>query len=188
MKQAVIAAVVALILGLAIGWFAGRSLLEREWSNPVVVLEGKDIRKASVDGGDPIPAIGTRLVRPVPLRRARTAAASLFAADAVKAKVVSFGNGDDGAELHVVLENRAGCTLSEVSGVAYAYDAWGRPARANKGGENYVAFAATKLAIADGSATESISEPLKSPELASIGFGQIDAWTCKEGKSWKRTL
>jgi hypothetical protein len=187
MKKPVViaAAVVALVLVFAAGWYLGRAALERAWSNPVATISADDVRKASVEGADPTPKEGTRVVKNLPLKRMRAFMSELLAKDPVVMDVGSFGRDDEGHSINLQLENRGTCKVTRVAGVVYGFDAWGRPARINKGGESYVAFNIDKLAI-DKGATGLASAPLKDAGIASIAVAQVDEVTCEGGAVWKR--
>ena len=58
----------------------------------------------------------------------------------VVSNVAAVGANEDGFELHVVVENNAQVHGDVAHGVAYGFDAFGKPAPLNKGGENFVAF------------------------------------------------
>jgi hypothetical protein len=178
-----------LLLGLILGFVVGRAILERQWSNPVTTIRPRDYERSSRDGADPTPAVGTRILTPLPLRRLRAVAAELIGKANLRIDLTSFGNGEDGASLHLMMKNNASCTITTYEGVAYAYDAHGRPTKANLAGENYISFASSTLeakpAIAPGE--KFIHEQkLKHPETASLGLAYIDRYTCADGTVWHR--
>ncbi|MFT3774836.1 MAG: hypothetical protein QM820_56530 [Minicystis sp.] len=176
---------VAVALAFLAGWFAGRSALQRDWSNPVVTLTPEDVKRASVEGADPTPAAGTRILRALPLRRLREVAKSFTEKDPVVSKVGSWGRNDDKFELHLWLENRGDCKATRVAGVAYGYHARGKPAAVNKAGENYLAFD-VKDAKIDPKTSGQISVPVKDATTASLAMAHVDLVECEGGKSWKR--
>lgn len=185
MRRTLAAAAVALLVGLALGWFFGRAHLERQWSNPVGVVTGGEHQRASVEGADPTPAEGARIVKArLPLKRMRAFLASYTGGDPVISRVGAVGRGDDGGELHLVVQNQGDCRVKSLSGVAYAYDAWGRAVPINKGGETYLAFATAEGIDPGGKAQ--LSFPLHQPGTASLAVAHVDEVVCDGGKAWKR--
>jgi hypothetical protein len=183
-KTALIAAI-ALVLGVILGFFAGRSMLERQWSSPFVTVSASDAKSSSSEGADPTPKEGSSVMIPLPLGRARLVAKAATAKDPLVMTVGAVGRGDEGAELHLVLDNRGKCNITGFEGTAYAYDAWGKPAKANKGGEDYVAFSAKDQHIAPGESTLFV-EKLKYPDTASLAVAMVDKVSCADGTTWKR--
>ncbi len=183
---------VALIAGIAIGFLVGRALLEAQWSNPVGVVSPADHHRSSAaKDADPTPPQGTRLLARLPLRRMRQEADRLRANDPLKVTLTSFGNGETGGELHLMMRNEARCKVTAYSGVAYAYDARGRPAKANAAGESYVAFrsdaaSSGNVLIAPGGGKHVHAQPLHHTETASLGVALVDAYTCDDGSTWAR--
>lgn len=178
------AALLALMIGSAIGFVAGRSILERQWSTPPRTLTQADETRSSANGADPSPKANTRVLGAMPIGRARLALAAMTVGDPAIATVASIGAGNDGFELHVVIENRGRCKISSVSGVAYGFNARGRPTAANKNGEQYVAFTAD-LAIEPGKKAMA-SQTLHHGAEATLSIAHIDATTCSDGPPWKR--
>ena len=174
-------------LGLAAGYFIGRASLERQWSQPFVLTS-----RAQMSSGaeaNPVPQDGARLLRPMPLARARQVMQTFTQTDPLVMTVGAVGNGDEGAELHLVLQHRPGklpCDINTYSGVAYGFDAWGRPAAMNQKGENFVAFSGTQVALKEGD-KQLHSSPLKHVETASLAVAQIDQVTCATGERWARS-
>lgn len=185
MVKTIFIAVACLILGLLIGFFAGRKLLENQWSKPFVTVTPQDVDRSKSDDADPTPAAGSHILRPIPLRKAREAMAEFTKTDPITVRVTSFGNGEGGAELHVVVDNHASCTVVALRGVAYGYDAYGRAQKANKGGENYVAFE-LKGATIKPAGSEIVNQTLRFPDTASLGVAQIDYYLCDNGSTWSR--
>jgi hypothetical protein len=169
----------------AAGWYAGRWWLEREWTNPVVVVSPADEKRASIEGADPTPAAGTRILRPLPLRRMREAIKKFVAQDPVVMTVGDFGRDDEKAELALRLENRGDCKAVRVAGVAYGYHARGAAVPVNKGGESYLAFD-VKDANIDPKSAGQISMPVKNVGVASLAVAHVDLVECEGGKTWKR--
>lgn len=189
MNKTILAALGALALGLLIGFFVGRWLLERSWRQPQMLLSPDEQHRLAGDDADPVPPANTRILRPMPLERARQAWREIVKSDPVRSPVAAVGNGADGAELHVDLLNNGKCTVTSVSGVAYTYDAWGVPSKSNKHGENFVAFSAgtgeDKLEIEPGK-HYLVAQRLRYPETASLAIAQIDSVACKDGAPWQR--
>ncbi len=175
---------VVLVVGLTVGWFAGRWQLERQWSEPVILGED-DVRRSSEGDADPTPAAGTRVLAAMPIQRARAALRALVADDPVRVPVGSVGRSDGEMFLHVTLVNHGTCAVREVEGVAYGFDAWGRPARLNRAGEHYVAFHATDLDLAPGGSAFQ-EYPLHHPDIGSIALAQVERVGCADGTSWSR--
>lgn len=184
-KTAILAVLVALFLGLAVGFFVGRWMLERSWRQPQMLLSPDEQKRLAADGADPVPPAGTKVLRSMPLERARMAAREITENDPLVMAVGAVGNGDEGAELHLELENKGKCTVTAYSGVAYSFDAWGNPVKLNKSGENFVAFTADKTEIEPGK-HHLHSQKLRYPETASLVVAQVDSVSCKDGAPWKR--
>jgi hypothetical protein len=72
-KQTILVGVAALVIGLVIGIFVGRALLEREWSQPAVLqrLSQADASRSTGKDADPVPAVGSLVLGKAPLARAR---------------------------------------------------------------------------------------------------------------------
>lgn len=180
-----IAAAVALVVGLVIGYVLGRNAAERQWSQPYAQISSEAEKAASsAKDADPTPPAGTKVLTPMPMGRARLALAELTKQDPAVAPVASFGADDEGFELHVVVENKGKCTIKELSGVAYAFDPRGHAAKANAGGETYVAFT-HKGEIAPGK-KETVAAKLKNASEATLALAQIDRTTCADGTTWAR--
>ena len=182
MRKIVMAAGVGLIVGLGVGYFVGRALLERAWAQPIVTLTSADEQRAA-DGADPTPKAGTKILRAMPIQRARQAMKAFTANDPVVAQLAAAGSGEKGTELHVVVENRSGCAVTEMSGVAYGFDAYGHPATINKS-EVYVAFSSD--AGVEPGKTATIRQPLHYAKLATNAIAQVDHATCSNGTTWRR--
>ncbi len=185
MTKTILAAAIALVVGLAIGFLVGRWMLERSWRQPQLMLSPDESTRLARDDADPVPPGGTKILRPMPLERTRLAAKEITKNDPLVLAVGSVGNGDEGAELHLELENRTTCTVTSFSGVAYGFDAWGEPQKLNVHGENFVAFNTDKIAIEPGKHYQH-AQKLRYPETASLVVAQIDQLGCKDGPGWKR--
>jgi hypothetical protein len=177
--------VLALAVGLAIGWLAGRWQLERSWAEPPTVLSEADVSRASAGDADPTPPAGTPVMAAMPLQRSRHALHELVATDPVRVRIGAIGRSDGEMFLHVTLHNHGTCTVREAEGVAYGFDASGHSARVNRGGEHYVAFHATDLDLAPGAETNEESS-LHHVGTASIVLAQVDRVTCTDGTTWAR--
>lgn len=185
MTKTIIAAAVALLVGLAIGFFVGRWMLERSWRQPQMLLSPAESTRLAKDDADPVPPAGTKVLRKMPLERARLAAKDITKNDPLVLAVGSVGNGDEGAELHLELENKGKCTVTSFSGVAYGFDAWGAPQKVNVHGEHFVAFGGDKIEIEPGKHYLH-AQKLRYPDTASLVVAQVDQFSCKDGPGWKR--
>ena len=188
MRKLIAVGVLGLSLGLFIGIFLGRWLLEREWSQPQVLqrLSAADAQRSSGKDADPSPQVGALVLGGAPLARARLILATLTQRDPVVLSVGDVGNSDEGNELHLDLKNRGKCAVTSLSGTAYGYDAYGKPARMNKGGEHYVAFRAQDVSDLGPNQTHSLSLLLHHVESASLALAQVDHVTCSDGTQWAR--
>ena len=186
MRRSNVIAFVLLVLGLIVGWFAGRWSLESQWSQPILVITPDDARRSAEGDANPTPATGTRVLRAMPLQRSRLALRPFVNADPVFSSIGSVGRGSQGEmELNVTLRNRGRCAVTAVDGVAYGFDAWGQSAKLNRAGEYYMAFHSGGLDIAPG-ATAQQSFAIKHADVASIVLAQVDRVTCADGTNWAR--
>ena len=189
MRNLILVAIACLVVGGAIGFFVGRSLLEREWSQPAVLqrLSAADAQR-SKSGKDAalIPKEGSLVLGKAPLSRARMVVADITKNDPVVMKVGDVGNGDDGLVLNLDLKNRGKCAVTSLSGTAYGYDAYGKPARMNAGGEHYVAFNEEKIEDLGPDQEHSLSVNLHYAETASLAVAHVDQVTCADGTKWAR--
>ena len=96
----------------------------------------------------------------------------------------SFGQGNEGVELHVTVENKGKCTINGGTGVAYGFDPRGRSAAANKHQEHYVAFKIEKP-IEPGK-KDVVSAKMRYADDSTLALAQVDTTTCTDGTSWKR--
>lgn len=182
MLKTVLVVAIALVLGLILGFVLGRFTLERQWSQPYTQVAPGTEQKAA--GHNPSPKAGTKVLKPMPIGKARAALKTMTAKDLVVSSVAAVGAGEDGVELHVVVENNGKCTVTALSGVAYGFDAFGKPSPLLKGGENFVAFE-LKTPLEPGKKT-TVAEPLKDVEDATLAVAQIDKTTCSDGTTWAR--
>jgi hypothetical protein len=182
MMKTILIAAIALVLGLIIGFLTGRFTLERSWSQPYSEVSGATEQKNA--GLNPSPKAGTKVLKAMPIARSRAALEPLTAKDPVFSKVAAVGAGDDGVELHVVVENRGTCTVTSLSGVAYGFDPHGKPSPLLKSGEHFVAFESTTPLEPGKKLT--VSEALKDVSDATLALAQIDKTTCADGTSWTR--
>lgn len=182
MMKTILFAAIALVLGLIIGFVIGRFTLERQWSQPYTQVTPGTEKKS--EKHNPSPKAGTKVLKPMPIGKSRAAIAGLTAKDPVFSTVSAVGANEEGVELHVVVENRGTCTVTSLSGVAYGFDPWGKPAPLLKSGDNFVAFE-LKTPLEPGKKA-TVSEPLKDVEDATLAVAHIDRTTCSDGTSWAR--
>lgn len=182
-RKLVIVAAVALLVGGLVGFFAGRALLERKWSQPYAALSPADATRYA-DGGDPAPRAGTQIVNAMPIGKAREALQALTATDPAVVTVGSVGSGDTELELHVTVENRGRCKITGASGVAYGFTPTGKPAPTNRHGEHFAAFKVEEP-IEPGKHVVA-SQKLRFADKATLAIAQIDATECADGTTWKR--
>lgn len=188
MRKVVLVGGACLALGLLIGWYAGRFMLERYWTQPLVLqrLAASDVASSSGPGADPTPPVGTLVLRPTPLERARMVLAELTRQDPLVMTLGDVGTGNEESQLNLELKNRGKCAVSGFSGVAYGFDAYGRPSRMNKGGEHYVAFSEQNVAGLLPATTHLLSMKLHNNDTASLAVAHIDRVTCADGTRWSR--
>lgn len=183
MVKTILFAAIALVLGLILGFVLGRTTLERQWSHPYTqVAPGTQNNKS--EGGNPTPKVGTKILKPMPIARSRLALKAMTDKDPVVSNVAAVGAGDEGTELHVVVENRGACTVTSLAGVAYGFDAWGKPSALNKGGETFVAFESKSPVEPGKRATVALT--LKDVDDATLAIAHVDHTTCSDGTSWTR--
>ena len=89
-------ALLALMIGSAIGFVAGRTSLERQWSTPPRTLTQKPTRRAHPRTARTTPKANTRVLGAMPIGRARLALAAMTVGDPAIATVASIGAGNDG--------------------------------------------------------------------------------------------
>lgn len=185
MTRLVVVAACTAAVGIAAGWYAGRASLEKQWSTGAQPLTESDVKRYSGDDADPVPKAGTLILPAKPFTKANHENTELTANDAVRVRIAAVGNGDDGAELHVDVENHAKCTLTEVGGVAYGFDATGKSMPLNKHGEHFVAFAVNEQKIEPDAHTV-LAQKLRYPETASLAVARVDSYACADGTRWAR--
>lgn len=184
-RRALVFAVVGLAIGAVVGYYVGRWALNREWSRVSEIVSDKQHKLSSVEGAEPTPAIGVRVLRPLPLRKARAALETITASDPLVLTVGSVGRSGDDIDLHVTLKNRGSCKITGYEGVAYGYDAWGRPSKLNKAGEHYVALHGKDREIEPGKSSQE-EMALHNVDNASLALVHIDKVTCADGPGWSR--
>ena len=182
MMKTILVAAIALILGLVIGFLAGRFTLQRSWSQPYTQVTPSTVMKS--EGHNPSPKAGTKVLKPMPIGKSRAALEPMAAKDPVFSNVAAVGANEEGVELHVVVENRGTCTVTSLTGVAYGFDAFGKPAPLLKGGENFVAFE-SKAPLEPGKKL-TVAEVLKDVDDATLSVAHVDRTTCADGTSWTR--
>ncbi len=188
MRKLILVGGLCLAVGLLLGIFLGRWLLEREWSQPQVLerLSAADAQRSTGKDADPVPKVGSLLLRPAPVARARMVVAEVTKSDPLVLSVGDVGNTDNGLELHLDLKNRGKCTVTSFSGTAYGYDSYGKPAHLNKGGENYVAFSEDNVSDLGPNQTHSLAMLLHHADYASLAVAHVDQVTCSDGTKWAR--
>lgn len=181
--KTVLFAAIALVLGLILGFVLGRFTLERQWSQPYTqVAPGSQSNKS--ESANPAPKVGTKILKSMPIGRSRVALKRMTEKDPVVSNVAAVGAGEDGVEMHVVVENRGACTVTSLGGVAYGFDAFGKPSALNKGGETFVAFE-SKAPVEPGKHA-TVALPLKDVDDATLAVAHVDRTTCSDGTSWAR--
>jgi hypothetical protein len=188
LRKVVVVGCVCLIAGVLIGWYSGRFMLERYWTQPLVLkrLAEADVQRSSAPGADPSPPVGAVVLGPAPLARARMVLAEITAQDPVVMTLGDVGTGNEGSQLNLELKNRAKCAVVELSGVAYGYDAYGQASRMNQGGEHYVAFSEKNVTGLAPASTHVLSLKLHHSETASLVLAQVDRMACSDGTRWSR--
>ena len=88
--------------------------------------------------------------------------------------------------LNLDLKNRGKCAVTALAGTAYGYDAYGRPAQMNAGGEYYVAFNEEKIEDLGPDQVHSLSVNLAHAQYASLAVAHVDEVTCADGTKWAR--
>ena len=180
-----LAAAGALIVGLVLGFFIGRAMLESKWSQPYAVVTPAEATKYASEDADPTAPAGTKILGRMPLGKARIAIAQLTKNDVASvAYGTSFGQGNEGVELHVTIENKGKCTINGGTGVAYGYDAHGKSAAANKHKEHYVGFKIEKP-IEPGK-KDVLAAKMRYADESTIALAHLETTTCTDGTSWKR--
>ncbi len=182
MMKSILIGAIALVIGLIIGFLTGRFTMERTWSQPYSQVTPSTVEKTA--GHNPSPQAGTKVLKPMPIAKSREVLKSLAEKDPVFSNVAAVGANESGVELHVTVENRGACTVTALSGVAYGFDAAGRPAPLLKGGENYVAFE-SKAPLEPGKKMI-VAEELKDVADATLALAHVDHTTCADGTSWTR--
>ena len=188
MRKLILVGSACLAVGLLLGVLLGRFLLEREWSQPSVLkrVSAADAQRSTGKDADPSPQVGSLLLGPAPLARARMVLAEVTRADPLVLAVGDVGNSDEGNELHLDLKNRGKCAVKSFAGTAYGYDAYGKPSAMNKGGEYYVAFAEDNVTDLAPNETHSLSLLLHHVSIASLAVAHVDQVTCTDGTKWAR--
>lgn len=188
MRKLIVVGVGCLILGLALGILVGRWHLERQWSQPAVLQRQSEAasQRSSGKDADAAPKVGALVLGPAPLARTRMVLAEITKGDPVVMSVGDVGNGDEGLELHLDLKNRGQCAVKSLSGTAYGFDAYGKPARMNKGGEHYVAFSEDDVKGLGPNEEHSLSLKLRHADIASLAVAHVDNVVCTDGTKWAR--
>lgn len=182
MFKTILFTAIALVIGLILGFVIGRTTLERQWSQPYSQVAPGTEQKSR--GGNPCPKAGTKVLKPMPIGKSRAALVPMTEKDPVFSTVSAVGANEEGVELHVVVENRGKCTVTSLSGVAYGFDALGKPSALIKGGEHFVAFE-SKVPLEPGK-KQTVAEVLKDIDDATLAVAHVDRTTCADGTSWTR--
>lgn len=187
----IFAAGIALLVGLLIGFFVGRATLEAKWSNPVGVISPAEFQKSSTaKDADPTPPAGQKRLAALPLVRMRQEAQKFTEKDPFKVSLTSWGGGEDGYELHLMMKNDTPCKITSYSGIAYGYTSRGRPAKVNAAGESYLAFrsdaTSDKFEPIEKGAKYIHAQVVHHSDVAAIGVAHVDAYTCEDGTKWAR--
>src|SRR6187551_866226 len=108
MRKLILVGGACLAVGLLLGIFLGRFLLEREWSQPNVLqrVSAADAQRSTGKDADPSPQQGSLLLGPAPISRARMVLAEITQADPLVLIVGDVGNSDEGNELHLSKKSR----------------------------------------------------------------------------------
>ena len=188
MRKLVLIGVACLVVGLLLGILIGRAMMEREWSQPAVLqrVSAADAARSTGKDADPTPKVGSLLLGPAPLARARMVLTELVKSDPVVAGVADVADVVDGNVLNVDFLNRGKCNVTAFSGTAYGYDAYGKPSAMNKGGEYYVAFSADNISDFAPNHAHSLAMPLHNVDIASMAIAQVNEVTCSDGSKWAR--
>ena len=176
--------VLTLAVGGILGYVVGRRRLEQEWQNPLTKVDRQAV-DAITAAADSAPALGSTVLKPLPLRRARQVLTKFVANDPLSVSLVSFGNGNQGSELHLVIDSRARCNVVALRGVAYGYSATGVAQSVNGSSAHFVQFEAKGITLAAGG-YELVTQPLHSTSISSIGVAHVDYYRCEDGGSWTR--
>jgi hypothetical protein len=183
MMKTILFAAIALVLGLIIGFLVGRVTLERQWSQPYTQVSPATEKK-NEGAPNPSPKAGTKVLKPMPIGKSRAALRPMAEKDPVFSNIAAVGANEEGVELHVTVENRGKCTVTSLNGVAYGFDAFGKPAPLLKTGENFVAFE-SKAPLEPGKKLI-VAEILKDVDDATLSVAHVDRTTCADGTSWTR--
>jgi hypothetical protein len=181
LQKTILLAAITLVFGLVLGFVLGRFTLERQWSRPYTQALPPGTKG---ELQNPSPVVGTKVLKPMPIARTRAALHTMTEKDPVVSNVAAVGAGDTGVELHVVVENRSKCTVTSLGGVAYGFNAHGKPSALNAGGETYVSFE-SKTPLEPGKRA-TVAQPLKGSEDATLAVAHVDRTTCADGSSWTR--
>jgi len=181
MKKIVLFATIALVVGLVLGFLLGRFTLERQWSKPYAQALPP---RTKGERQNPSPPVGATVLKPMPIGRSREVLRGFTDKDQVVSNVAAVGSGESGLELHVVVENRSTCTVTSLTGVAYGFDAHGKPSALNAGGETYVAFE-SKVPLEPGKKA-TVAQPLEGADDTTLALAHIDRTTCADGTTWTR--
>jgi len=185
MRRTLVIASIALFLGLLVGYFLGRAKLDSEWRQPRVQITKEAAEHSAAADANPTPKAGALVFRAMPIERTRLAARELTANDPLVVTIASIGRDSEKTNLHLTLQNKGKCKVTSYEGIAYGFDAYGRPAKLNRAGEHFVAFAAKPDPIEAGASTQHES-PIQHVETASLVVAHVDRIGCEGGPDWVR--
>jgi hypothetical protein len=182
------AAAAALSVGVATGFVGARGQLLARWAHgPQAITKAQHARSSSGDA-NPTPAVGDKVFASMPIGRMRQELAGLTSHDPLVVTVAAIGAGDDGYELHLVVENHGTCEAVSYAGVAYGFDAFGTAAPLNRAGEQYLAFRQDKTTSKPlaPNAKQTYAQKLLHCDAATLAVAHVDEVTCADGTSWRR--
>ncbi|MFO0678519.1 MAG: hypothetical protein U0169_18420 [Polyangiaceae bacterium] len=180
MKKTLLPALLTLVIGFVAGYFIGRTKLQNEWSEPYM----SSAPATAATDSNPAPLPGTKVLRPMPIGKSRSVLKQMTEKDPIATTSASVGQGEEGVELHVALENRGKCTVNELSGVAYGFDPYGKPSPLQANGATYVAFD-LKGTLEPGKKALA-AQKLQHVELATLAVAHVDKVKCADGTAWAR--
>ncbi len=182
------AAVGALSLGIVVGFFGSRGQLAAQWSRGRHAITQAEHDRSAAGDANPTPGAGEKVFVAMPIGRMRKELTTLTPLDPLLVTVAAVGAGEEGYEMHLVVENHGACDAVGYSGVAYGFDPWGAPAPLNRNGEQYVAFQqkADPSKLLKRGEKHTFALPLHHCEGATLAVAHINEVTCADGSTWSR--